>query len=119
MKSARMTRFVLCALVLTGCSKKDPADDFADRIASCNMPTLQSCQEYRGANLALGTKLVEELCKSPNMDMRFGLVPCPTEKMIGSCQRNEGKDFYYEGYVIELAKLESSCTERGGTFAKP
>jgi hypothetical protein len=111
------SRFVLCALLLAGCSKKDAADDFADKIASCNMPGLQSCVEYRGANLALGTKLVEELCKMPNEDMRFGLVPCPTEKVIGTCQRNEGKDFYYEGYMIPIAKVEKSCTERGGTFA--
>jgi hypothetical protein len=114
---AHRALFALLLLVAAACSKK--ADQSAGaaqsgKVASCNMPTLQSCREYRGGNLALGTEHLTKLCAIGNFTLTE--TPCPTEGVIGVCAMNEGTDFFYGDYAIPASELESSCKERGGTF---
>jgi len=105
---------LLALLVGAACSKGGDAPKDDGKVASCNMPSLQSCQEYRGGNLALGTEHIAKLCAIG--DFKLTETPCPTASVIGVCAKNEGTDFYYAGYAIPIAKVEASCTASGGTF---
>ncbi len=87
------------------------------KVASCNLPGLHSCREYRGGNLALGEDSLRGLCTGAS-DAAFTSTPCPTASVIGSCAKAEGKDYFYEGYVIPLADAEQMCKDGGGTFGK-
>jgi hypothetical protein len=82
------------------------------------MPSAMSCREYRGDNLALGTESLAKLC-SPEISAsaKFSETPCPTAKVIGTCAKPTGKDFFYEGYPIPAADVEKDCQAGGGTFA--
>ena len=100
-------------LVLAACSKKS-ADD--GKAASCLLESMHTCVEYRGGNLALGTENLAKLCTVAISTAKFSETPCPTANMIGACQRDEGKDIFYQGY--EGAADEKSCTDRGGKFSK-
>ena len=104
---------LLALALLAGCSKGSdkPADN---KVASCNMPSLQSCREYRGGNLALGTENLAKLCEIGNFKLTE--TPCPTENVIGICAMNEGTDVFYTGYAIPMVDAEKSCTERGHKF---
>ena len=104
---------LVLSLVLAGCSKggDKPADN---KVASCNMPSLQSCREYRGGNLALGTENLAKLCEIGSFKLTE--TPCPTANVIGVCAMNEGTDYFYTGYAIPVAETESSCTSRGHKF---
>ena len=84
------------------------------KVASCHMPSLQMCKEYRGDNLALGTESLSKLCTAGTSDAKFAEVPCPTEKVIASCQLQSGKDYYYEGYPGDAAGIAKSCATMGG-----
>jgi hypothetical protein len=114
-------------VALAACGSKDPdkaggkpatADD--DKVASCSQPSIGSCREYRGGNLAAGTELIEKLCKAGDQiaKSKFALEPCPTAKVIGSCAKPEGKDFLYEGYPIPPADAEKQCKDGGGIWGK-
>jgi len=107
-------RALLALLLVAGCSKGGDAPKDDGKVASCNMPSLQSCQEYRGGNLALGTEHIAKLCAIG--DFKLTETACPTVGVIGVCAKNEGTDFYYTGYAIPIAKVESSCTSSGGKF---
>jgi hypothetical protein len=108
-------KLALFALVLaTACSKK-AADD--GKVASCYAESAQSCVEYRGGNLALGTESLQKLCTVVVSTAKFSETACPTAKVIGVCQRNEGKDFYYEGHYIAATDIEARCKAIGGTYA--
>lgn len=114
-----MKRIALLLLVAAACGKSDkdkmPGEG---KVASCNMDSMHACVEYRDANLALGTKNLQELCTVVVKTAVFAETPCPTANIIASCQRNEGKDIYYQGYdVTPVADIEKQCTERGGKYA--
>ena len=115
----RLPTVLLLLLSLTACSKDDSkkySGPGAGKIASCNMPSVQTCAEYRDANLAIGTDSLERLCTGVS-DAVFTSSPCPTDKVIGTCKKNEGKDFIYEGYPIAVADFEASCKRQEGTFS--
>lgn len=115
---------MVCIVLVGGCSKKEGASggsggggDDDGKVASCLMESMQSCREYRGGNLALGTKSLQELCTTVVSSAKFTETPCPTAKLIGSCKKSEGKDYYYEGYYADAKKIEEGCKQSGGTFA--
>ena len=101
-------------MVIAACSKKDAA---SEKVASCLTDSVHSCVEYRGGNLALGTESLASLCTAIISSAKFSETPCPTTNVIGACQRDEGKDIYYQGFE-GIPDLEKSCRERGGKFTK-
>lgn len=108
---------ILSLVLFAGCSKSDKASSASEgggKVASCNMPSLQACREYRGGNLALGTENLAKLCEIGNFKLTE--TPCPTENIIGVCAMNEGTDFFYGGYGIPVGEIESTCTSRGHKF---
>ncbi len=107
-------------LANAGCSKKEAGGGGGDggKVASCLSTSISSCREYRGGNLALGTENLAKLCTAVDAKAVFAETACPTDKLIGSCKKPEGKDFFYEGYPIPMADVEKSCASSGGTFAK-
>lgn len=112
-----MLRTILFGVLLVGCSKKESAD--GGKVASCLSESIHSCVEYRGGNLALGTENLAKLCTVVVSTSKFTETPCPTANVIATCQRAEGKDFYYQGYEVEpVADIEKGCKERGGTSGK-
>ena len=123
-RRALLAASLITLAVSTGCNsdkKSDPSADNAsgggDKVASCDMPGVHTCREYRGGNLALGTESLAKLCMpeiSPSA--RFTETACPTEHVIASCAKPEGKYYYYEGYEIPAADNEKMCTDGGGTF---
>ena len=106
-------RALFTLILVAACSKgtDKPKDD---KVASCNMPSLQSCREYRGGNLALGTENLAKLCAIGNFKLTE--TACPTTNVIGVCAMNEGTDFFYTDYAIPAAELEGSCSKSGGKF---
>ena len=112
----------LCISVWSGCKKEEPTTGSKEKkevkseekVASCNNQSLNSCREYRGANLALGTEGLKQLCDIGKGT--FSEVACPVDKAIGSCQVPEHKDFYYQGYMISMEEAEKACKDRQGTF---
>lgn len=106
---------LLAVLLVAACSKGKKAE-WDGKVASCNMPTLQSCREYRDANLAMGTESLAKLCGIAGASAKFTETPCPTADVIGVCAMNEGVDFMYTGYPIPIADAEKSCKERGHKF---
>lgn len=111
-------RIALGLLLVAACGKGGANEGAKDngKVASCNIASMKTCVEYRGANLALGTESLAKLCTAVVSSATFTETPCPTAGVIGTCQRNEGKDFFYEGF--EGTSDEKSCTARGGKFAK-
>lgn len=101
-------------LLMVACSKGSSSEE--GKVASCYAEAVQSCVEYRGGNLALGTESLAKLCTSLVDTAKFSETACPTAKLVSTCQRAEGKDFYYEGYPGKTD--EASCASRGGKFAK-
>jgi hypothetical protein len=112
---------ILCALALTaGCKKdsdKGAAPASGGKVASCLMESAQSCREYRDGNLALGTESLQKLCTAVISTAKFSETACPTDKVIATCAKPDGKDFFYEGYAEAAPKIEESCKQSGGTFA--
>ena len=111
---------LVCALaVVAGCKndKHDAGSSSSDKVASCLMTSMQTCREYRGGNLALGTESLQKLCSIAGSAAAFTETACPVDKLIGTCAKHEGKDFFYEGYFEAPAKIEESCKQSGGTFA--
>lgn len=113
---------ILALFTLVACSDDKPKGSggkHAGKVASCNMPTVQMCVEYRDANLALGTEMLERLCTGPagSPDAKFTASPCPTEKVIGTCKKNENKDFFYEGFPMPIADVEADCKRGEGAFS--
>jgi hypothetical protein len=106
-------RTALLLLMITACNKGAKTDG---KVASCNIASMNTCVEYRGGNLALGTENLAKLCTVVVSSAAFSETPCPTANVLSTCQRDEGKDFFYQGF--EGMDLEKSCTERGGKFAK-
>ena len=104
----------LFTLILAAACSKGTDKPKDDKVASCNMPSLQSCREYRNGNLALGTENLAKLCEIGNFKLTE--TACPTANVIGVCAMDEGTDYFYTGYAIPVAKLESSCTSRGHKF---
>jgi hypothetical protein len=113
---------IASALVLTiaGCGKDDSKDKGyrAGEVGSCNIPSVQTCVEYRGANLAAGEDNLARLCKAAGVSSaEFTMTACPTEHVIGTCKAREGKDFIYEGYPMPVADFEAECKRKEGTFS--
>lgn len=104
-------KLVIALVLVIACGGKKSDD----KVASCLSESVHSCVEYRGGNLALGTESLAKLCTVVVSTSKFSETACPTANAIGTCQRSEGKDFFYQGYEGEI---EKSCTSRGGTFAK-
>jgi hypothetical protein len=106
-----------CHRLAAGCGKKDLASGDNGKVASCYAEEAQSCREYRGGNLALGTKSLEDLCTVVVKSAKFTETACPTAKLIGTCAKDEGKDFFYEGYYEPPKAIEDRCKQSGGTFS--
>lgn len=115
--------FAIAALAACGSGDKDKGGGDKkggggdDKVASCNQAKIHSCREYRGGNLAIGTDSLKKLCSAIEPG-DFTDKPCPTEKLVGSCAKPEGKDFFYEGYPIPAADAEKQCKDSGGSWAK-
>lgn len=119
---------VLFSLVACGDKGKEGASASASsggskddgKVASCNSPSAGSCREYRGANLLLGTDNLKKLCDPKIVaDADFKEVPCPTEKLLATCDAKSHKEFYYESPVTNLASSEKFCKEFSqGTWTK-
>ena len=111
---------ILCALVLVAGCKNDKdkgAPAAGGKVASCLVESMQSCREYRGGNLVGGLDSLQKLCTTLVSSAKFTETACPTAKVIATCAKPEGKDFYYDGYVESAAKIDESCKQSGGTFA--
>jgi hypothetical protein len=104
---------------LIACGSKSSEDKSRsdEKIASCNMPKLGTCREYNSNNLALGSGSLAKLCGTGTTGT-FAMIACPTDKLVGSCAKPESKDYFYEGYIGDAARLEGDCKSAGGTFAK-
>lgn len=113
----RVSSFVMCLglVIAAGCGKDKGKSADDGKVASCNVDTLFTCREYRGGNLALGTKQLAELCTTLVSTAKFTETACPTVRLIGTCTKPEGKDFFYEGY--EGGDVAKSCTDLGGTYS--
>jgi hypothetical protein len=107
-------KYALLILALVACAKKESA---SGEVASCHVESVQSCREYRGGNLALGTESLQKLCTALVSSAKFAMTPCPTANVIATCQKSEGKDLYYAGYAESPAAIEATCKAGGGTFA--
>ncbi len=111
---------IVCTLALLSACKNssnkgaEPAG--GGKVASCLMESMQSCREYRDGNLAAGTDSLQKLCTAVVSSAKFTETACPTAKLIATCTKPEGKDYYYEGYMDPAPKLEESCKQGGGTF---
>lgn len=104
---------LLILIALFGCNKKSASG----KVASCNMEAVHSCREYRDANLALGVESLEKLCTGVVSSAKFSEAACPTARVIATCTKPEGKDFFYEGYESPQ-QIEESCKQMGGAFSK-
>jgi hypothetical protein len=107
-------------VVVAACGKKSESTgggETGGKVASCNSEAMKSCREYRGGNLALGTESIAKLCTAVDSSAKFTETACPTAGVIGTCKFNEGKDFFYTGYML-ADKMEESCKTMSGTFAK-
>lgn len=102
---------LVIVIALSACSEKE------GKVASCNMEAAHSCREYRDDNLALGVESLQQLCTVVVSTAKFSETACPTARVIGTCTKPEGKDFFYEGYEGSQG-LEASCKGLGGTFSK-
>ena len=105
----------LLVIALLGCGGKKSED--SGKVASCHAESVQSCREYRDGNLALGTESLEKLCTAVVSSAKFSLAACPSANVIATCAKDEGKDFYYTGYVETPAAIEATCKAGGGKFA--
>jgi len=105
-------------IVAAACGKKsDSGGASGGKVASCNSEAMHSCREYRDGNLALGSDSLAKLCTAIDSTAKFTDTACPTAGVIGTCKMNEGKDFYYDGYVL-ASSMEADCKSRGATFGK-
>lgn len=115
----KLSSILLVLAVVAGCGKKGDNDSSAGgKVASCLMEAVHNCREYRGDNLLMGTESLQELCTTVVSSAKFTETACPTEKVIATCAMPTGKDFYYEGASTPVERIEASCKEMGGTFAK-
>jgi hypothetical protein len=108
-------RIVVVLVFVIACASKSSDKASGAKVASCNVPKLGTCREYNGNNLALGSESLAKLC---TLGGSFAMSACPTDKLLGSCSKPEGKDYFYEDYVGDTSKLEADCKAGGGTFAK-
>jgi hypothetical protein len=111
---------VLVLVLVVGCKgdkDKTASPSGGGKVASCLMESVQSCREYRDGNLAGGADSLQKLCTAVVSTAKFSETACPTAKVIATCAKPEGKDFYYEGYFDSAQKIEDSCKQSGGTFA--
>jgi hypothetical protein len=115
----KLTPLLVGLALVAGCKndKDKAAPSASGKVASCLMASVQSCREYRDGNLALGTDSLQKLCTTAVSSAKFAEVGCPADKVIGTCTKPEGKDFFYEGYFDTAQKIEETCKQGGGTFA--
>ncbi len=123
--TTRATMMALLAAVALGAGCGGEKDEGAGKggggkaggkVASCNVPSMGTCREYRDGNLALGDDMLKRLCTGSD-SATFTSSPCPTDKLVASCTKKEGKDYYYEAYPLPLADTEADCKRNEGTFA--
>jgi hypothetical protein len=112
-----MRALVFALVVLTACGGKKSDSGSSGKVASCNSEAMHACVEYRDGNLALGSDSLAKLCTAVDKDAKFSGSACPSAGVIGSCKRNEGHDFFYDGYPL-ASDMESGCKAQGGTFTK-
>ncbi len=114
-----LSNLVVVTLILVAACGKSDKSGASGKAASCSMESMHSCVEYRDGNLALGTESLEKLCSAALSSAKFATTACPADHVIASCKRAEGKDIYYEGYDMQTVdKIQKSCADAGGTFAK-
>ncbi len=79
---------------------------------------LHECEEYRDANLALGTKSLAELCTAVVKQAKFVMdVACPTTGVVGVCGTSMDTVFYYKGASM-LDVSEHDCKSSGGKYER-
>ena len=115
-----MKKLLLAAFVLAACSGDKKSDSKSGdkksdggKVASCKLETM--CEEYRGANLAMGTENLEKLCVIPEIGGTFSETACPTEGAVGICKIDTKTSFFYAPFTADEAK--SMCSS--GTFTAP
>ncbi len=108
----------LALVLVIACGKGgDSKSADSDKVASCNVPSVGSCIEYRGGNLALGTEHLAKICEGSSAKLE--LTPCPTADRTSSCAGNEGTHFYYKSSPITVDEYEKICKGReGSTFTR-
>lgn len=114
--NTRAAFVLVSSLLAAGCGddKKDGASAGGGKVASCNMPSAGMCEEYRGANLALGTESLARLCM-PEIaaDAKFSETACPTENLVAICAKPTGKEHYYTNSALPIADVEKWCKDKG------
>ncbi|MBN2723370.1 MAG: hypothetical protein JXR95_04800 [Deltaproteobacteria bacterium] len=108
-------------LLVSGCKSSEkkqendvPKPEKNEKYASCNMEKTSSCREYSGANLALGTDGLKDLC---SISGKFYEKACSHENIIGKCTKKTHKDFYYKGYEGDVKLLKKMCVEGEGNWS--
>lgn len=121
--TTRATMMALLAAVALGAGCGGKKEDgkgggakAGGKVASCDVPSMGTCREYRDGNLALGDDMLKRLCTGSE-SASFTSTPCPTDKLVATCTKKEGKDFYYAAYPLPLADTEADCKRNDGTFA--
>jgi hypothetical protein len=115
----RLPIAIALVLSIAACGKDEGGGSRRDdKVASCNMPSVQTCVEYRGANLAAGEDNLARLCNAAGISSaQFTMTACPTEGVTATCKTRESKDFIYEGYPIPVADFEKECKRKEGVFS--
>jgi len=111
-----ITRSLLPLLILAACKSGGDSKTADDQVASCDMPEVKQCREYRGGNLALGTDSLKKLCTGMP-GMVFATTPCPSANLAATCAKSEGTDLYYAGSEL-LETAERYCKQAGGAFTR-
>lgn len=103
-----------------GSASASAAPKDGGKVASCNQQSIGSCREYRGANLLAGTDNLKTLCDPKFVSgAEFKEVPCPTEKVLASCETKTHKDYHYESPLTNLESSEKFCKDISqGTWTK-
>jgi hypothetical protein len=114
MKQSSIVALALVLAAACGSSKDKAAGGGGDAEVSCHSPQFDECTEYNKANRALGDDHLKKLCTS--FQGTFATTPCPTDKMLGKCRRDEGTKVFYEGYAITGEELARMCTSSEGTW---
>lgn len=114
MKQSSIVALALVMAAACGSSKDKAAGGGGGPEVSCHTPQFNECTEYNKSNRALGDDHLKKLCTT--LEGTFATTPCPTDKMLGKCGRNEGTKVFYPGYATTGEELARMCTSSEGTW---